>query len=217
MILINAQIWLTQFTDKPSYRIYWNKRRSAYLIFRATSAVLIRGRRLFKHCTRQIYFFYIFIRRYTFYLLIFLWTFTKLIVNLELREKFTRWKNPESFMITRAKISAVRASWRRRVLTFLSQMRRLFEWIRYCKFPSVSGRLLLYLRRSIAPHVRKFSGNKDPWVKVWSLANKRGKIIYYASFLDISREGTAPRKSIQSKETGTSKFVERGRWMIIRN
>ena len=35
-------------------------------------------------------FFYIFIQRYTFYLLIFLWTNTKLIVNLELREKFTQ-------------------------------------------------------------------------------------------------------------------------------
>ena len=93
-----------------AYRIYSNKRRGAYLIFRATSAVLIRGRRLFKHCTRKIYFFYIFIQRYTFYLLIFLWTDTKLIVNLELREKFTRWKKPESFMITRAKISAVRAN-----------------------------------------------------------------------------------------------------------
>ena len=67
------------------YRIYSNKRRGAYLIFRATSAALIRGRRLFKHCTRQIYFFYIFIQRYTFYLLISQWTDTKLIVNLELR------------------------------------------------------------------------------------------------------------------------------------
>ena len=37
----------------------------------------------------DIYFFYIFIQRYTFYLLIFLWTENKLIVNLELREKFT--------------------------------------------------------------------------------------------------------------------------------
>jgi len=55
-------------------------------------------------------FLYIFIQRYTFYLLIFLWTDTKLIVNLELREKFTRWKKPESFMITRAKVSAVRTS-----------------------------------------------------------------------------------------------------------
>ena len=54
------------------YRIYSNKRRGAYVIFRATSAALIRGRRLLKHCTRQIYFFYIFIQRYTFYLLIFL-------------------------------------------------------------------------------------------------------------------------------------------------
>ena len=56
--------------------------------------LLIRGRRLFKHCTRQIHFFYIFIQRYTFYLLIFLWADTKLIVNLEFREKFTRCKNP---------------------------------------------------------------------------------------------------------------------------
>ena len=76
--------------SETTYRIYSNKRRGAYLIFRATSAALIRGRRLFKHCTRQIYFFYIFIQWYTFYLLIFLCTDTKLIVNLELREKFTR-------------------------------------------------------------------------------------------------------------------------------
>ena len=79
-----------KYIKKYVYRIYSNKRRGAYLIFRATSAALIRGRRLFKHCTRQIYFFYIFIQRYTFYLLSFLWTDTKLIVNLELREKFTR-------------------------------------------------------------------------------------------------------------------------------
>ena len=75
-----------------NYRIYSNERRSAYLIFRPTRAALIRGRRLLKNCTRRIYFFYIFIQRYTFYLLIFLWTDTKLMVNLELREKFTRWK-----------------------------------------------------------------------------------------------------------------------------
>ena len=30
------------------YHIYSNKRRGAYLIFRATSAALIRGRRLFE-------------------------------------------------------------------------------------------------------------------------------------------------------------------------
>ena len=75
-----------------------------------TSAALIWWRRLFKDCTRQIYFFLYFIQRYTFYLLIFLWTDTILIVNLELRGEFTRWKKPESFIITRAKISAVRAS-----------------------------------------------------------------------------------------------------------
>ena len=88
--------------SKWGYRIYSNKRRAAfrgaYFIFRVTSAALIRGRRLFKNCTWQIYFFYIFIQRYTFCLLIFLWTDTKLIVNLELREKFTRWKQRESFM-----------------------------------------------------------------------------------------------------------------------
>ena len=42
-----------------------------------------------------MYFFYTFIQQYTFYLLIFLWTDTKMMVNLELREKFTRWKKPE--------------------------------------------------------------------------------------------------------------------------
>ena len=75
---------------KEAYRIYSNKRCGAYSIFPATSAALIQRRRLSKHCTRQIYFFYIFIQQYTFYLLIFLWTDTKLIKNLELREKFTR-------------------------------------------------------------------------------------------------------------------------------
>ena len=40
-------------------------------------------------------FFYIFIQRYTSYLFILLWTDTTLIVNLELLEKFTRWKKPE--------------------------------------------------------------------------------------------------------------------------
>jgi len=77
-------------TKHSVYRIYWNKCWGAYLIFRATSAMLIRGQRLFKHCTRQIYFFYIFIQQYTFYLLILLWTDTKLTINLELQEKFTR-------------------------------------------------------------------------------------------------------------------------------
>ena len=81
------------------YHIYSNKRHSAYLIFRITSVALIRGRPLFKNWTRQIYFFYIFIQRYPFYMyvLIFLWADTKLIVNLELLEKFTRWKKPREF------------------------------------------------------------------------------------------------------------------------
>ena len=62
-------------------------------------------------------FFFIFIQRYTFYRLVFLWT-DKVIVNLELREKFT---------ITRAKISVVRISGVRHLLTLLSQMRRLIQ------------------------------------------------------------------------------------------
>ena len=103
--------WLVLFLRSRTYRIYSNKCRGAYLIFRAASAVLIRGRRLFKHyCTRQMYFFYIFIQRYNFYLLIFRWTDTELIVNLQLREKFTRRKKPETFIITRAKLSGVRAN-----------------------------------------------------------------------------------------------------------
>ena len=65
-----ATVWFIIEKDggqyASGYRIYSNKRRGAYLIFRATSAALIRGRRLFKHCTRQIYFVYIFIQRYTF-------------------------------------------------------------------------------------------------------------------------------------------------------
>ena len=64
------------------YRIYSNKGCGAYLIFRSTSAALIGRRRLFKNCSGQIYFFYIFIQWYTFYLLIFLWNYTKLIVKL---------------------------------------------------------------------------------------------------------------------------------------
>ena len=67
-----------------NYHIYLNKHRSAYLNFWATSAPLIRGQHLFKHCARQIYIFYIFIQQYTFYLLILLWMDTKLIINLEL-------------------------------------------------------------------------------------------------------------------------------------
>ena len=63
------------------YCIYSNKRRGAYLIFRATSAAVIRGRRLFKNCNRRIYFFYIFIQQYTFCLLILLWVFFLVIRN----------------------------------------------------------------------------------------------------------------------------------------
>ena len=91
-IILSTIPWFQGWRPK-AYRIYSNKRHGAYLIFRGTSAAVIRGRRLFKNCTRRIYLFYIFIQRYTFYLLIFLWTDPKLMVNIKLREKFTRWKN----------------------------------------------------------------------------------------------------------------------------
>ena len=85
------------------YRIYSNKRRGAYLVFYATSAALIWGQRLLEGGaylnidTRQIYFSFIFIRWYTFYLLILLWTDTKPVLNLELLEKFTREKKREFY------------------------------------------------------------------------------------------------------------------------
>ena len=77
--------------------------RRCYTWFQCILSLISRGsdceffapqvRRLLKHCTGQIYFFFICIQRHTFHLLIFLWTDTKLIVNLELGEKFTSWKN----------------------------------------------------------------------------------------------------------------------------
>ena len=88
---------------RHNYLIYSNKYRGACLIFSCHKCggylrmALIWGRRLFKNCTRRIYFLYIFIQWYTFYLLIFLWTDTKLMVNLELREKFTRWRKTREF------------------------------------------------------------------------------------------------------------------------
>ena len=58
-------------------------------------------------------------------------TDTKLIVNLELREKFTQWKKPESDNenenIRGESIEGAALIQGRRLLTFLSQMRRLFE------------------------------------------------------------------------------------------
>ena len=86
-------------------------RRTITVFTRISASALIsffapQVRCLFKHYTRKINFFYIFIQRYTFYLSIFLWTDSKSRTTRE----FTRWKKPESFIITRAKISAVRAS-----------------------------------------------------------------------------------------------------------
>ena len=114
------------------YRIYSNKYRGAYLIFRATSAALIRGQRLFKHCTRQIYIFYILIQRHTFYLLLFLWTDTKLIANLELRrnsrgENTWEFHDKQSENISGESTGGAALIRERPLLTFLSQMRRLFK------------------------------------------------------------------------------------------
>ena len=82
-----------------TYRIYSNKHHGAYVIFHATSAALVRGQRLFDSGAYLIivpdkFTFSIndFSQQYTFYLLIFLWAYTKLIVNLELRQKFMWWK-----------------------------------------------------------------------------------------------------------------------------
>ena len=60
-------------------------------------------------------------------------TDTKLIVNLELREKFTQWKklwefhDNESENISRESIEGAALIRGRRLLTFLSQMQRIFE------------------------------------------------------------------------------------------
>ena len=77
-----------------NYCIYSNKRRSAYLIFRATRVALIWGRRLFEGGTylkivpdKSTFSIFLFNSTLSFYLLIFLWTDTKLIVNLELHSK----------------------------------------------------------------------------------------------------------------------------------
>jgi len=76
------------------YYIYSNKRRGAYLIFAPQEWRLFEGGTYLNIVPGKLTFCYIFIQWHTFYLLIFLSTSTKLIVNLELREKFTRWKNP---------------------------------------------------------------------------------------------------------------------------
>ena len=51
-VCFHLSIYTDAFSHENAYRIYSNKRRGAYLIFRATNAALIRGRRLFKNCTR---------------------------------------------------------------------------------------------------------------------------------------------------------------------
>ena len=97
-LLFMLKLYKHAFSSKAMWniRIYSNKCRSAYLIFRATSAAVIRGRRLFEggvylNILPDKFTFAIFLfNGYPFYLFIFLWTDAKLIINLELREKFTR-------------------------------------------------------------------------------------------------------------------------------
>ena len=72
------------------YCIYSNKHRSAYLIFAPQEWRLFEGGAYLNIVPGKLTFFNIFIQWHTFYLLIFLLTSTKLIVKLELREKFTR-------------------------------------------------------------------------------------------------------------------------------
>ena len=86
-------------------------------------AVPIGGRRLVKHCTRQIYFFYIFIQRYTLYLLIFPWTDTKLIVKIQAVRKTREFHDNESENISSESMGGAALIRGRRLLTFLSQMR----------------------------------------------------------------------------------------------
>ena len=59
-------------------------------------------------------------------MLIFVWTDTKLIVNLELREKLTFHDN-KSENISGERIGGAALIRGRRLLTFLAQMRRLFK------------------------------------------------------------------------------------------
>ena len=95
-------------------------------------------RSLFEHCTRQIYIFYISIQRHTFCLLIFLWTDTKLIVNLELRrnlrgEKTWEFHDKESENISGESTGGAALIRERPLLTFfvpdaaLIRGRRLIE------------------------------------------------------------------------------------------
>ena len=66
------------------YCIYSNKHRSAYLIFAPQEWRLSEGGAYFNIVPGKLTFFNIFIQWHIFYLLIFLSTSTKLIVNLEL-------------------------------------------------------------------------------------------------------------------------------------
>ena len=116
----------------------WLWLRGAYLIFRATSAALIRGRRFFKNCTRQIYFFYIFIQRYTFYLLIFLWTDTKVkpwsqgwLIAAGAYPGFCSMKRLEVFLLPLDRMLVHRRSLPRNFVRFPQQIAgtHLYTWV----------------------------------------------------------------------------------------
>ena len=75
--VVNLTLGYTVFTRISAVRLFnfsCHKCRAYY------GAALISERCLFKNCKRQIYFLYIFLQRYTFYLLIFLWTDTILCI-----------------------------------------------------------------------------------------------------------------------------------------
>ena len=102
------------------YRTYSNKRRRAYLISCATSAALIRGRRFFQTLYQT-----------NLLLLYFYSTVHFLSVNFtrEIHAVKKTWEfhDNESKNISGESIESAVLIQGRRLLTFLSQMRRLFE------------------------------------------------------------------------------------------
>lgn len=112
-----------------NYCIYLNRHRSAYLIFRTTSAALIRGWHLFQHCSRQICFF-LFLFNSTLSICSFSYglnTDSKSRITREIHaEKETpEFHNNESENISSESIRGAVLVWGRRLLIFLFQMRHL--------------------------------------------------------------------------------------------
>ena len=93
-----------------AYHIYSNKRHGAYLIFCTTSAALIWGQRLFKNLHQMNLLFLYFYSTVHFLPLNFLMDWYLTDGKYRITREIHAVKKPESFLITRAKISAVRAN-----------------------------------------------------------------------------------------------------------